>query len=74
MSLIAMEGTRGTDMRKILDDAISRIDECDGVVVLMQKKEGGIFWLAPDNMHLQTLIFYCWQALTMFGLMAAGKL
>lgn len=72
--LIAMEGARGADIRKVFEKAMERMDECDGVVILMQKKEAGVLWFAPDNMHLQTLIFYCCQALTMFGLMSAGKM
>jgi hypothetical protein len=74
MSLVSIEGNRGADMREVLENALARIDDCDGVVVLMQKKQGGVSWFAPDNMTLQTMIFYLWSVLSQFGLMAAGKL
>lgn len=74
MALVAMEGGRGKDIREMFERAMESIDECDGVVILMQKKEGGVRWHAPDNMTLQTMIFYLWTTLSQFGLMAAGKL
>jgi len=74
MSLISIEGNRGKDMREVLENALARIDEFDGVVILMQEKNGGVRWFAPDNMQLQQMIFYLWSVLSQFGLMAAGKL
>jgi hypothetical protein len=74
MSLVSIEGNRGKDMREVLEKALARIDEFDGVVILMQEKKGGVRWFAPDNMTLQAMIFYLWSVLSQFGLMAAGKL
>jgi hypothetical protein len=74
MSLVAMEGGRGKDIREVFERAMATIDDCDGVVILMQHKTDGIKWHAPDSMTLQSMIFYLWTALTQFGLMAAGKL
>jgi hypothetical protein len=42
-------------------------EECDGVVILMQKKAGGLEWFAPDGMELQTLVYILWKALNVFG-------
>jgi hypothetical protein len=61
--LIMFEGTRGEDMRVAFEDAMKRMDECDGVVILMQKKAGGFLWFAPAMMKLETMIFYLWSAL-----------
>jgi hypothetical protein len=74
MSLVPFEGNRGKDMREVLENALAHVEDYDGVVILMQKKKGGVHWFAPDNMHLQTMIFYLWSVLSQFGLMAAGKL
>jgi hypothetical protein len=70
--LIQFDGARGTDVRKTFERAMAHIDECDGVVILMQRREAGLLWFAPDTMRLETLIFYCWSALTAFGMMASG--
>jgi hypothetical protein len=72
VSLIAFEGNRSGDMRKALQDALECIDECDGVVVLMQRKSGGVRWFAPDNMQLQTMIFLCHMAVQMLTNIALG--
>ncbi len=74
MTLVSIEGNRGKDMREVLENALANIDEYDGVVILMQKKKGGVRWFAPDNMTLQEMIFYLWSVLSQFGLMAVGKL
>ena len=49
MNLIPIEGRCSTDVRKSLADALERVDECDNVVVIMQKKVGGLLWFSPDN-------------------------
>lgn len=72
MSLIAMEGKRGHDIPKVLADALERSSECDGIVIFMQRKSGGLLWFAPDDMKLETLVFYCYTALQMFANMALG--
>lgn len=69
-----MEGGRGADMKKVFEQAMAKMDECDGVVILMQRKDAGVLWFAPDAMTLQTMIFYLWSVLSQFGLMAAGKI
>lgn len=74
MNLVPMEGGRGKDIREVFERAMENIDDCDGVVILMQRKGGGVNWHAPDSMTLQTMIFYLWSVLSQFGLMAAGKL
>lgn len=56
-------------MREIFEKASARCGECDGVVILMQKKSGGLLWFAPDSMKLETLVFYLWSALMNFGRM-----
>ena len=34
-----------------------RAAECNGVIILMQKKGGGLVWDAPANMELRDLVF-----------------
>ncbi len=74
MSLVVIEGRRGADMKQVFEQAMAEMDQCDGVVILMQYKDAGVRWFAPDAMTLQTMIFYLWSVLSQFGLMAAGKL
>lgn len=66
--LVAIE-SKGGSLKDPLNSALERVDECDQVVVLMQKKNGGILWLAPDSMRLETLVFLLWTALANFGKM-----
>ena len=66
-NLVAFEGTRGDDMKDAFERAMARMDECDGVVILMQKKKSGILWFAPDSMEFATLIYYLWTALNALG-------
>ncbi len=49
MNLIPIEGRRCSDVRKSLADALDHADECDNVVVIMQKKSGGVVWFSPDD-------------------------
>lgn len=74
MSLVAMEGGRGKDIRDVFDRAMVDIDDIEGIVILVQRKGDGVKWYAPDNMRLADMVFYLWAALSQFGLMAAGKL
>ena len=64
--LIAMRG-KSDDIQGVLEEAKERAGECDSVVVLMQKKQGGIMWFAPNSMRFESLIFLLWSALTAFG-------
>jgi hypothetical protein len=66
-NLVAIEGTRGEDMKQVFERAMENMDDCDGVVILMQKKEGGIRWFAPDSMTLSVMIYYLWAALNTLG-------
>ena len=74
MNLVSMEGGRGKDIQEVFDRAMVNIDDIEGVVILTQRKEEGVKWHAPDNMRLETMIFYLWAVLSQFGLIAAGKL
>ena len=65
--LVMFEGTRGEDMRVTLEDAMKRAEDCDGVIIIMQKKTGGLLWFAPDRMRLETMIFYLWSLLSHLG-------
>jgi hypothetical protein len=58
LSLIVLEGKKGEDLKQTIQAAMDQADECDGVLVLMQKRGGGLLWFAPDNMTVQTLAFY----------------
>ena len=66
--LIAIE-SKGGSLKDLLHSALERVDECDQVIILMQEKKGGILWLAPDSMRLETLVFLLWSALANFGKM-----
>lgn len=69
MSITPIRGSRGEGIREVIDQAIAKIDECDGIVILMQKKKGGLLWFAPNSMEFQAIVFYLWSALTAFGMM-----
>lgn len=56
-------------VRGVLDDAAKNCDECDSIIVLMQKKTGGIRWFALNSMRLETVVFMLWSALRNFGKM-----
>lgn len=66
-SFPVIEGARGADMRQVFEDAQKCVDECDGVVILMERRSGGILWFAPNRMTLATLIYYLWAALNSLG-------
>lgn len=57
----------GETLEQTLERAREKMGECDSVVILMQKKKGGILWFAPDSMRLESLIFLLWTALVHFG-------
>lgn len=57
------------EIKDVFARALAESPNCDGVVILMQKKEGGLKWYAPDRMKLETLVFYLWSALSAFGRM-----
>lgn len=56
-------------VKGVLEDATKHCDECDNIVVLMQKKTGGIRWFALNSMRLETIVFMLWSALNNFGKM-----
>ena len=74
MSLEVIRGWRGKGMEKVFARAMAEMDDCDGVVILMQRKSGGISWFALEEMRLETMVFYLWSVLNKFGLMAIGKI
>jgi hypothetical protein len=74
VSLHVIEGGRGETIREVLERALEHVDEFDGVVVLLQRKKGGVIWDAPGSMRLETMVFFLWSVLSQFGLMATGKL
>jgi len=41
-----------TDIRGELTRALERSDECDSVLILMEKRSGGILWFANDTSTL----------------------
>lgn len=42
-------------LQKSLDDAAEHLGECDCILVLMQKKDNGLLYFAPDNTTLATI-------------------
>jgi hypothetical protein len=55
--LSTISGSRDETLRAVLDRARDRVGECDKVVVLMEKKSGGIFWEAPPEMTLANIVW-----------------
>lgn len=49
--------SRQEEMRDALKRASAQVDNCDSVLVLMQKKEGGIAYFAPDSVRVESLSF-----------------
>jgi hypothetical protein len=73
MPLIAMEGKRGAEVKQSLEDALARSGECDSVVVIMQKKIGGLMWFAPDGETAANTMFLCHMMLAHFTAMLRGE-
>jgi len=57
MPLTTIHGSRDETLKAVLDKAAEHIGECDSVLVLMQKKSGGIVWEGPPEAEAQTMIF-----------------
>jgi hypothetical protein len=57
MTLTTITGSRDETLKAVLDKAAERIGECDSVLVLMQKKSGGIIWEGPPEMQVQAMIY-----------------
>jgi hypothetical protein len=57
MSLVAMPKpeTKSAELQKVLDDAAKRLDECDCILVLMQRKDNGLLYFAQDGTTLATI-------------------
>jgi hypothetical protein len=68
-NLVPIQPSRSEDVLNAFDRALDHLkeNECDGVVIIMQKKAGGLSWFAPDNMELQTMICMLWKALCNLG-------
>ena len=51
MSLVAMPKPQPpiAELQKALDDAAKRLDECDCVLVLLQKKDNGLLYFANED-------------------------
>ena len=47
------------DLQKPFDDGMERLDDCDCVLILMQKKNNGLLYFAPDNSKIATV---AWMA------------
>jgi hypothetical protein len=72
MPLVAMEGRSAADVRKSLEEALGRSCDCDNVVVIMQKKEGGLLWFSPGTRTLQETSFLVQSFAFHLMCMAAG--
>ena len=57
MELTTISGSRDDTLKAVLDKAASQVGECDSVLVLMQKKSGGLIWEAPPEMDFATLVW-----------------
>lgn len=73
MPLIVMDGGKGYSPKESLERALARADECDEVIVIMQKKSGGLLWFAPDQMTAANTMFLCHMMLAHFTAMLRGE-
>jgi len=57
MELTPISVIRDETLKAVLNKAALRIGECDSVLVLMQKKTGGVIWEAPPELDFATLLW-----------------
>jgi hypothetical protein len=57
LATIPKPDTSTERLRKTFDDALARLEDCDEMVVLMQKKKGGILWFAPAGSKIETAVW-----------------
>lgn len=72
-NLIVMGGQKGDGVKESLERAMKHVDECDGVVIIMQKRTNGMLWFAPDSMRAETTMFYCQMLLSHVVAMLRGE-
>jgi hypothetical protein len=54
---LAVIPTIKPDLKIPMTRAIEHIDECDSILIIMQKREGGMLWYAPDEGRIETASF-----------------
>jgi hypothetical protein len=57
MELTTISGSRDETLKAVLDKAAERVGECDSVLVLMQKKTGGVIWEAHPELDYATMLW-----------------
>jgi hypothetical protein len=45
------------ELQEVIERAEQRLHECDTILIIMQKKEGGLIWYAPDAGRIETASF-----------------
>ena len=45
------------DMQNVLNRACEQLDKCDNLLIVMQKKEGGLLYFAPQTARVDTMSF-----------------
>jgi hypothetical protein len=65
---------RSLDLEAALAKAAERVNECDGIVIIMQKKAptGGFLYYHNEDMKLETVVWYLTSVFSHIHLMAAG--
>jgi hypothetical protein len=67
--------SRQIDLEKSLAEAAKHVEECDGIVIIMQRKNplGGFYYFANSGMRLETMIWYLTSLQFQIHTTAAGS-
>ena len=58
MTLAVLPKLENTDeLQRTIERATEHIHECDSILIIMQKKESGMLWFAPDSGRIETASF-----------------
>jgi hypothetical protein len=57
LTVIAKDHLRHIEMLDKLKEATELVEECDNILIIMQKKQGGMQWFAPDSARIETASF-----------------
>ena len=68
-NLTVITGGRQGDMRDAFDRALEHLDDCDGMIIVMQKKDGGLMWFGPAMGTLERTVWMLWSMMCHLGRM-----
>lgn len=73
MKVAQIDGQMNSDRLQIFEQAKARMADCDSIVILMQGKDGELFWFSPGYMRLDTVGFLVQKFLHKLMRIAWGK-